>query len=86
MHRNLPPLPSNNQQIASEPLALLRINDVRARTGLARSTIYALVTQGRFPRPIQMLGSTHLSAWVSAEVDEWIREQVRAARAAGSNA
>jgi prophage regulatory protein len=57
----------------------LRLRDVRARTGLARSTIYLWVSQKRFPSPVP-LGSAHTVAWVADEVDEWIHDKIRAAR------
>ena len=59
---------------------LLRLPTVRARTGLGRSTIYRLIDEGQFPRPVQ-LGGTTLVAWVQSEVDGWIAERIAAPRA-----
>jgi prophage regulatory protein len=59
---------------------ILRITDVMVRTGLARSTIYLRIQQGKFPKPIP-LGSNHVVGWLSSEIDSWIDQQVRSARA-----
>jgi len=59
---------------------LLRLPTVRARTGLGRSTIYRLIDEGLFPRPVQLQGTT-LVAWVQSEVDAWIAERIAAPRA-----
>ncbi len=54
---------------------LLRFPDVRARTGLSRSTIWRLERQGLFPRHRRV--SANVVAWVEAEVNEWIRSSPR---------
>ncbi len=46
---------------------LLRLPAVKEATGLARSTIYALIAKGEFPRPIKL--TPKLSAWDAAEID-----------------
>jgi prophage regulatory protein len=62
-------------------LTILRLAAVMARTGLARSTVYAYVAAGTFPEPIQ-LGSANAVGWIESEVNEWILAQVRATRGA----
>lgn len=49
---------------------LIRLRTVRERTGLAKSTIYAFVQQGRFPRPVKL--GDRSSGWAESEVDSWI--------------
>lgn len=55
---------------AGAQLALLRRPEVTRRTGLSRSTLYARMKSGKFPKPVYLTPST--PAWVAAEVDEWI--------------
>jgi prophage regulatory protein len=62
-------------------LAILRRKQVEACTGLARSTIYAGVAAGTFPRPIQ-LGAQSVG-WLASEVDAWLRDRVAASRGEG---
>jgi prophage regulatory protein len=61
---------------------LIRLRTVREKTGLSKSTLYALAQQGRFPRPVKL--SERCSAWDEREVDLWIAEKV-GARAARSS-
>ena len=60
------------------PTRILRLSEVRARTGLARSTIYLAISQGRFPRPIAL--GPRAVGWIEAEVDVWLRERIKASR------
>jgi prophage regulatory protein len=57
----------------------LRLPEVEDRSGLARSTIYLRISQGRFPKPVP-LGSDYVVGWLESEVEEWIANTLRAAR------
>ena len=57
----------------------LRLPEVQSRTGLKRSTIYLRMSQGKFPRAVQ-LGSPQAVGWIADEIDRWCEAQVRAAR------
>ena len=57
---------------------LIRLDRVKARTCLSRSTIYAYVRDGRFPQPVTI--SERCVAWVEAEVEAWIAERIAARR------
>lgn len=50
---------------------LLRLPAVRQRVGLSTATIYRLVKQGTFPRPLK-LGAQSV-AWIEAEIQQWLR-------------
>jgi prophage regulatory protein len=54
---------------------LLRRPDVQQRTGLSRSSLYNLIKEGRFPRPVQI--SDRSVAWVSDDIDSWINTQIK---------
>ena len=58
------------QNHASPSLALLRRPEVTRRTGLSRSTLYARMKVGTFPKPVYLTPTT--PAWVAAEIDDWI--------------
>ena len=51
-------------------LRVLRLRDVKAKTGQATSTIYAAMASGTFPRPIPLGERT--VGWLSDEIDAWI--------------
>lgn len=53
---------------------ILRLRDVKARTGLSRSTIYALARSGAFPQSIS-LGARSVG-WVEAEIEGFIAERI----------
>lgn len=54
---------------------LLRLPEVRVKTGKSTSSIYDAIGEGSFPRPVKVGPRT--SAWVEAEVDAWIAERIR---------
>jgi prophage regulatory protein len=58
----------------------LRLAEVRNRVPYSRSTIYQLVTQGRFPKPINL--GERAVAWLESDIDEWIAARVGSSRAA----
>ncbi len=59
---------------------LLRINDVKARVGMGVSTIYALIAEGKFPKPITIL-KRH-KAWPSPLIDSYVDDVIKADAAA----
>lgn len=56
-------------------MKFMRLNDVKAATGLARSTVYKYVKQGVFPAPVSLGGRA--VAWVEFEVQAWIADRIR---------
>ena len=56
------------------PVLILPLRDVRARTGQSRSMIHMRVAEGRFPKPVCVVG------WIEKDVDAWMRQQVPARR------
>jgi len=51
-------------------VSILRLPEVKARTGLSRSSIYRLISLGEFPASFP-LGS-RIVGWSSEEVDRWV--------------
>ncbi len=60
-------------------LRILRRKQVESRTGLSRSTIYARIAEGSFPRPID-LGGGRAVGWVEAEIDAWLQARIEYSR------
>jgi prophage regulatory protein len=52
----------------------IRRKAVEERTGLARSTIYQMVNEGRFPRPVRLGGRA--VAWLETEVNDWVDARI----------
>lgn len=58
----------------TKPTRLLGIKGVVDKTSLSRTTIYARIKEGTFPRGIPV--STKRHAWLESEIDAWINQQV----------
>lgn len=57
---------------------LIRLPEVKQTTGLSKSTIYARIAEGTFPKQISL--GPRLVAWVESDIQNWIAKQVSAAR------
>jgi prophage regulatory protein len=49
---------------------LLRIRDVRARTGLSVATVYRREAQGTFPTRVKL--GVRMVAWYASDIDAWV--------------
>jgi prophage regulatory protein len=58
---------------------LLRLEDVRGRVPYSRSTIYQLIAQGKFPKPISI--GERAVAWLESDIDAWIDSRIESGRA-----
>ncbi len=57
---------------------ILRLPEVKARTGLSRSTIYLRMSEGAFPEPIS-LGARSVG-WIESEINAWIAQRIEQSR------
>jgi len=55
---------------------LLRLPQVKSITGLSKSSIYARISQGSFPRQISL--GPRRGVWVDSDIQEWIGHQIQA--------
>ena len=58
----------------NEKLTVLRLNSVRERTGLSRSTIYQRIQEGKFPKPIRL--GMRAVGWLESEVEAWLQQRI----------
>ena len=56
----------------------LRLPKVTEVTGLSKSTIYARIAEGTFPKQVPI--GPRLVVWVESDIQNWIAEQISAAR------
>ena len=54
---------------------ILRLREVSRRTGLSRSTIYAAVAAGKFPRQLRL--TVRCVGWSAAEISDWLEERIQ---------
>jgi len=53
--------------------AILRFHQVKTRTGLGRTSIYAGVKAGTFPAPVSL--GTRAVGWLDSAITEWINQR-----------
>lgn len=82
MTRNTKLLPMLATTASGEPLSLLRLREVKARTALSGSEIYRRIAAGTFPAPVKL--GERASAWPGHEISAWCAARIaeRDARAA----
>jgi prophage regulatory protein len=55
-------------------MKIIRFEEVKAKTGLRHSAIYARISMGAFPKPVPL--GPKARGWVEAEVDAWIKARI----------
>ena len=66
--------------IQENNISVLRRKQVQHITGLSRSSIYAKVSEGTFPKPIKL--SERSVGWLEHEIQQWLQSRVSATRGA----
>lgn len=52
---------------------IIRLPDVKRKTGLSRSSIYLFIQNGRFPKPISL--GERAVGWLESDISGWIAER-----------
>ena len=52
----------------------IRLNQVKEKTGLSRSSIYQFIKEGKFPAQVTV--GHRAAAWVDSEVDDCINGRI----------
>lgn len=55
-----------------QPDRIIRMDTVRDRTGLSRSTIYRKIAEGTFPPQLRI--SINGAGWHESDIDRWIAD------------
>jgi prophage regulatory protein len=63
-----------------DDVTFLRLPEVKAITGLSKTSLYALIRDRSFPAPVRL--GPRAVAWVRSEVRQWAVERVHASRSA----
>lgn len=61
---------------------IIKSREVKSVTSVPRSTMYRLIIEGRFPKPVKMGRS---SGWLENEIQQWVADRV-SERDGGGNA
>lgn len=70
---------NNQEKVMKMNKVFKRINAVKSKVGLSRSTIYLMMAAGTFPKSIS-LGPRSV-AWLDSELDIWMDSKVAASKA-----
>lgn len=60
------------------PLVALRLSHVKALVPLGRSSIYAGMKNGTFPKSIKL--GERAVGWIESEVNDWLSSRIKASR------
>lgn len=55
---------------------ILPIDQVLDRTGLSRRTLYSEISEGRFPKPVQL--TTRRVGWPEADIEAFLSSKIAA--------
>jgi prophage regulatory protein len=71
-------IPQNETSTVAEEVKFLRLPEVKAITGLSKSSLYGMIRDKNFPAPVRL--GPRAVAWLSSEVRQWAVQRVNASR------
>jgi len=60
---------------------IIRLPEVKNKTGLSRSSIYLRMSNGEFPLSIS-LGGSRAIGWLESDIEQWLEDCIAASKAA----
>jgi prophage regulatory protein len=67
-----------SEAIRNPASTILRLKQVKARTGLARSTLFERIKAGEFPAQVSL--GARAVGWLESDIEAWIGAQVERSR------
>lgn len=68
----------NQNQVTNETheikTRLLTFDEVHKRTGIKKSSAYAKMAKGLFPKPVRIAARS--VRWVESDIDDWINQKI----------
>lgn len=55
---------------------ILRLPEISKHCGFSRSTVYRLIQQADFPKPIKL--TSRASGWLESDINQWIDNRIKA--------
>ncbi|MGN5084925.1 helix-turn-helix transcriptional regulator [Aeromonas sp. 31P] len=68
---------ATNEQLNKVPKIMTR-EEVTKATTLSRSTMYQMISDGHFPKPIKLTAGR--TAWLESDIAAWINSRISASR------
>ncbi|WP_348266436.1 AlpA family transcriptional regulator [Edaphobacter sp. DSM 109919] len=60
-------------QQACSSVSILRRKQVESRTGISRSSIYKMMSDGIFPKPVSL--GARAVGWIENQIDQWLESR-----------
>ena len=57
---------------------IIRLPEVKNKTGLSRSTIYLSMAKGTFPKTISL--SERAVGWLDSDIEQWLDKRIAASK------
>lgn len=61
-------------------LRIIRMKELVSKVGYARSTIHALIKEGRFPEPFKLVPNGRANGWLEETIDKWMQDRADGAK------
>ena len=61
-------------------LRVIRMKELVSKIGYARSTIHALIKEGRFPEPFKLVPNGRANGWLEETIDKWMQDRANEKR------
>jgi prophage regulatory protein len=61
---------------------IMRLPEVKSRTGLSRSSIYLRISKREFPASISL--GDRAVGWLEADIEQWLDDRIAASKAANN--
>ena len=61
-------------------LRIIRMKELVSKIGYARSTIHALIKEGRFPEPFKLVPNGRANGWLEETIDKWMQARANETR------
>lgn len=62
---------------------ILKLPEVKARTGLSRSSVYQKIAEGTFPAQISL--GPRAVGFIESEINDWIQARIEVSRSAAAS-
>ena len=56
-------------------LRVIRMKELVSKIGYARSTIHALIKEGKFPEPFKLVPNGRANGWLEETIDKWMQDR-----------
>ena len=62
-------------QVKNTAVRILRMKDLPPKIGFQPSTIYEMISKGKFPTPFKLVPGGRAAGWFETTIDEWLISQ-----------